>query len=146
MNQTDQKESWLLWIAEISPSILTSYPLRMLATLRVLTCEGERSFFSLLNRIKSYFRNSMENECLTRLALLPTHYPVTITAEEVFDTMARKKRQKIAVFDTFKIRIISKMNGRSQNSDNSRRKFSDDRDSCGKPGRQRDNQSLSVRT
>ena len=58
------------------------------------TAEVEESFSSL-KRIKTYLRNSMENERLTGLALLAVHYPVPITAGEVLDEMARRGNRKI---------------------------------------------------
>lgn len=71
-----------------------NYLIRVLATLPVSTAEVERSFSSL-KRIKTYLRNSMENDRLTGLALLSVHYPVPITPDEVLDEMARMGKRRI---------------------------------------------------
>lgn len=71
-----------------------NYLLKVLATLPVSTCEVERSFSSL-KRIKTYLRNTMENERLNGLALMSIHYPVPFTADQVLDEMAKNQKRKL---------------------------------------------------
>lgn len=73
-----------------------NYLLKVLVTLPVSTCEVERSFSSL-KRIKTYLRNSMENERLNGLALMSIHYPVPFSTDQVLDEMAKKPKLKLLV-------------------------------------------------
>ncbi|CAH1983061.1 unnamed protein product [Acanthoscelides obtectus] len=72
------------------------YLLQVLATLPVSTAELERSFSSL-KRIKSYLRNSMNDQRLNGLALLSIHYPAPINSDEVIDEMARYGNRRLVL-------------------------------------------------
>ena len=63
-------------------------------TLPVTNAEAERSFFAL-KRLKTYLRNTMDQDRLTDLALLAVHNDVTISRVEVINNFDLKNRRLI---------------------------------------------------
>ncbi|KAK4873687.1 hypothetical protein RN001_013047 [Aquatica leii] len=68
--------------------------LNILSTLPVTTCTPERSF-STLRRLKTYLRNSCEQERLTGLALMAIHRDVIISTDDVITEFAHKKFRRL---------------------------------------------------
>ncbi|KAL4126233.1 hypothetical protein QTP88_010459 [Uroleucon formosanum] len=66
--------------------------LNILCTLPVSTATPER-IFSCLKRLKTYTRNTMKEERLNGLTLMAVYRNISITAEEVLDELAKKKRK-----------------------------------------------------
>ncbi|KAH8010130.1 hypothetical protein HPB51_025254 [Rhipicephalus microplus] len=66
--------------------------LSILATLPVSTVTPERTF-STLRRLKSYLRNHMNNDRLTRLALLSIHRELHMTPEQVLTEFRKLPRR-----------------------------------------------------
>lgn len=66
--------------------------LQILCSLPVSTATPERTF-SALKRIKTYLRNSTSQARLNALASLSLHKHIALSASEVIDELARKKRR-----------------------------------------------------
>ncbi|KAL4112475.1 hypothetical protein QTP88_016255 [Uroleucon formosanum] len=66
--------------------------LSILCTLPVPTATPER-MFSCLKRLKTYTRDTMKEERLNGLTLIAVYRNISITAEEVLDELAKKKRK-----------------------------------------------------
>lgn len=66
--------------------------LQIMATLPVTTCTSERSF-STLRRLKTYLRNTTNEERLNGLALLNVHRDCKIDPERVIDELCAKPRR-----------------------------------------------------
>ena len=69
------------------PNIFTA--LKILAVVPVTTCECERSI-SALRRMKTWLRNTMENERLNGLAQMHINEDINVDVDEVINTFARK--------------------------------------------------------
>lgn len=68
--------------------------IQILATLPVTTCTTERSFSSL-RRLKTYLRNTMGLNRLNSLALLNIHRDITITPDEIWNEIIKKKKVRL---------------------------------------------------
>ena len=68
--------------------------LRICATIPVTSCECERSG-SVLKRLHTYLRASMEQTRLSALALLHGNYDANIYIEKIIDKFARKKERTL---------------------------------------------------
>lgn len=68
--------------------------LKIFSTLPVTTCTPERTF-STLKRLKTYLRNSCNEERLTGLALMSVHRDINIDNEEIINTFAIEKSRKL---------------------------------------------------
>ena len=66
--------------------------LQIMATLPETTCTSERSF-STLRRLKTYLRNTTNEERLNDLALLNVHRDCKIDPERVIDELCAKPRR-----------------------------------------------------
>ena len=77
---------------KVFPNIHTTLKIR--ATLRITTCEAERSI-SVIRRLKTYLRSTMTQARFNRLALLHVHQEIDINTEEVLDMFARKHSRRM---------------------------------------------------
>ena len=68
--------------------------LRICATIPVTSCECERSG-SVLKRLHTYLRASMEQTRLSALVLLHGNYDANIYIEKIIDKFARKKERTL---------------------------------------------------
>ena len=78
------------------PHIFTA--LKILAVLPVTTCECERSV-SALRRMKTWLRNTMENERLNGLAQMHINADINVDVDEVINTFARKNPTRMQFLD-----------------------------------------------
>ena len=74
--------------------------LKILAVTPVTTCECERSV-SALRRLKTWLRNTMEEERLNGLAMMHINNDITIEVNKVVDTFARKNNTRMQLLDIF---------------------------------------------
>ena len=72
--------------------------MKVLATVPVTTCECERSV-STLRRLKTYMRSTMGQTRLTGLALLHTHYSMSICVDEVLNQFAILHPRRLKMTD-----------------------------------------------
>ena len=78
------------------PNIFTA--LKILAVVPVTTCECERSI-SALRRMKTWLRNTMQNERLNGLALMHINEDMNVDVDEVKNTFARKNPAPMQFLD-----------------------------------------------
>ena len=80
----------------IFPNIYTA--LKIAATIPVTSCSCERSI-SVLRRLKTYLRNTMNQTRMNGLALLNVHRDIHINSEEVIDQFARDNPRRMKLLD-----------------------------------------------
>ena len=74
--------------------------LRLICTLPVTSCECERSV-SVLRRLKTYMRSTMDQDRLSGLALMYIHYGMQIDLQEVINIFARRNSRRMVLLDPF---------------------------------------------
>ena len=72
--------------------------LRLLATLPVTYCECERAV-SVLRRLKTYLRSTMEQSRLNGLSLLSIHRDITLDFDENLTRFARQHLRRMELVD-----------------------------------------------
>ena len=88
---------------EITHEMKQSFPniymaLKILATVPVTSCECERAV-SVLRRLKTYLRSTMEQERLNGLSLMTIHRDISLDYDEILNRFAREHPRRMELLD-----------------------------------------------